>query len=405
MTARRHAVLDMTMHKSLYFSILLTIMSTALGASIVIPLLPVYASGMGATGIELGLIFSSFALARSIVLPLVGKLADSWGRKGFMLWGLLVYTLIAIGFDLSESVNQLIICRLIQGTAAAMVIPVARSYVGDLTPAGHEGRTMGHFNMAFFGGLALGPWLGGALKDFAGISSTFYAMATLAFFGFILSLIFLPGKEAPTQDVNREQISYIAMLRNPALAALFVFRCGSIIGTGMNWTFLPLYGHEVMSLSSFKIGVLISMTVIMTTLMQPFFGKMADRVSRPGMTVVGGIMASLCLLCVPLCGNFYQLLIVNFTIGVAFGIYMPPLMAMAVDVGRDTGFMTKVMSLLEMAFSIGMVIGPILAGLIKGIFGLRAIFFFGGAIGIATCLSFLFVFSRLGRQKKRVTGE
>ena len=377
------------MNRRLYFSLFVTIMATALGASLVLPLLPVYAQSLGATGLDLGLIFSSFALARSVFLPAVGNLSDKWGRRPFMLWGLMAYTLIAIGFSLSSSVFHLIICRLIQGAGAAMVIPVARAYVGDLSKPGEEGRVMGHFNMAFFGGLALGPWMGGLLKDIFGMNSAFYSMGALSLFGFVLALFTLPKTDFQTRNNPKHKASYLQIMRIPSLLAMFLFRFGSIIGVGMNWTFMPLYGHEELHLSGTKIGILVSLTVIMTTLLQPYFGRLSDRINRPWMAFWGGALASLCLFGVPFCHTFMHLFVLNLLLGTAIGLYMPPLMAMAVDLGRRIGYMTKVMSLLEMAFSFGMVLGPLMAGLIKESLGLGAIFMVGGAIGLGTCFIFM----------------
>ena len=380
------------MNNAAILSLLLTITATALGSSLVLPLLPLYASDMGASGFELGLIFSSYALARSILLPIVGELADKIGRRAFILWGLLIYTAIAIAFDLSHQVELIILCRLIQGAAAAMVIPVARAYIGDWTPIGREGKVMGHFNMAFYGGLALGPWMGGFLKDLWGISSSFYSMAALSFLGFLLVIFRLPRDRRNPEDTRtRPRVPYLRILRNPKLFAVFLFRFGTVIGTGVNWTFLPLYGHDVLGLSSTKIGILISVTVLMTTLLQPVFGPMADRISRTGMTMLGGLLASVCLLGVPYCQGFCSLLILNLIIGTAFGLYMPPLMAIAVDVGRESGYMTRVMSLLEVAFSLGMVVGPTIAGLVIERWDLSTIFTVGGMVGLTSTAVFVFV--------------
>jgi MFS family permease len=381
------------MDRRVYISLFLTIMATALGASMVLPLLPVYAQSLGAGGFELGLIFSAFALARLFTLPMVGGLAEVWGRRRFMLLGLFCYSLVAVGFAAADSVSVIVLCRLLQGAAAAMVIPVARAYAGDLSRPGEEGRLMGHFNMAFFGGLACGPWLGGFFKDFWGIQAAFYAMSVLALAGLALSFKYLPRASRPLNLDAGAKDSYFAMLRQPELAAMFLFRFGSIIGLGVNWTFLPLYGHHL-HLSASRIGVLISVTVVMTTLLQPYFGRMADRVDRPRMAFWGGFLASLGLLAIPFCGSFLQILVVNLLLGSAMGMYMPPLMAMAVDAGRRAGFMTRVMSLLEMAFSCGMIVGPLLAGLVKEVFGLQAIFWTGGSIGAASCFLFLWIMQR-----------
>jgi MFS family permease len=389
------------MDRRLFITLYLTMMATSLGASIVLPLLPVYAAEMGATGFELGLIFSGFALSRAIVLPVVGSLADTWGRRKFMIWGLFLFMVLSIGYDLVRNVMELILCRVLQGAAAAMVIPVARAYVGEMTPVGQEGRMMGHFNMAFFGGLALGPWLGGFLKDIWGISSAFYAMGLLTFFGLALSLWTLPRTSRDLGAPLPARTSYLKLLKHPMILAVFVFRAGSILGLGMNWAFQPLYGHDVLHLSSSRIGLLLSVIVVMTTALQPVFGPLADRVSRTGMLALGGALASLGLMAVPFFKDFYSLLGINLLIGVASALYMPPLMAVTVDLGRETGEMNRVMSLLELAFSVGMVGGPLLAGVVKETFGLAAVFHWGGIMGIVASGVYLVM---MARTKPRLAG-
>ncbi len=395
------------MNRKLFISLMLTMAATALGASIVVPLLPVYASQMGATGHQLGLVFSGFALARSLLLPLIGLLADRHGRRIVMLLGLLIFSLIAVAFVFAQSVTQLIVCRVIQGIGAAMVIPIARAYGGDLSPPGREGRTMGQFNMAFFAGLACGPWIGGYIKDFFGMRFAFYSMGGLALVGFVLALLTLPRTESTeTSKPRGPRLGYLAILRKPPVRAMFLFRAGSIIGLGMNWAFLPLYGHSELRLSGGRIGILVSLTVLMATLLQPFFGRRADRSSRAWMTFHGGLWASAFLLLVPFCDTFWQLFLLNLLIGAAIGLYMPPLMAMAVDIGHRHDVMNRVMTLLEMAFSFGMVLGPIMAGLVMEAYGLRTIFWFGGGVGILASVGSLRSFLAMENPAARVrSGE
>ena len=76
---------------SLYIAVFVAVM----GISMVSPLLPVYARDLGASGIWLGLTFSSFAITQVIFGPFAGKLSDRFGRKQFIIAGLLVYVVAA----------------------------------------------------------------------------------------------------------------------------------------------------------------------------------------------------------------------------------------------------------------------------------------------------------------------
>ncbi len=74
------------------------IFSTITGVGIVVPLLPIYAHDLGATGFYVAMIFGSFSISRVVLLPYFGWLSDQKGRKPFILAGLIFYTLISMAF-------------------------------------------------------------------------------------------------------------------------------------------------------------------------------------------------------------------------------------------------------------------------------------------------------------------
>ncbi len=65
-----------TDHKGVFVTLFFAIFTTVTGVGIVVPLLPVYANDLGATGIYVGLIFGSFSISRTFLLPLFGRLSD-----------------------------------------------------------------------------------------------------------------------------------------------------------------------------------------------------------------------------------------------------------------------------------------------------------------------------------------
>ncbi|TET83943.1 MAG: MFS transporter [Candidatus Nealsonbacteria bacterium] len=77
------------MEKKIFNTLFIAVFVSMIGAGIIVPLLPIYAKNLGATGIWLGIIFSGFALARLIFMPIIGKISDRKGRKKFIVFGLL----------------------------------------------------------------------------------------------------------------------------------------------------------------------------------------------------------------------------------------------------------------------------------------------------------------------------
>ncbi|MBW2655179.1 MAG: MFS transporter, partial [Deltaproteobacteria bacterium] len=147
--------------KRIFITLFFAIFNAILGVGIVIPLLPVYAKNLGASGLYISMIFGAFSLSRTFLLPYFGKLSDKKGRKPLITAGLLGYTIVSIAFVYFSSVESLITIRFFQGIASAMIMPATQAYVGDITPKGKEGLYMGAFNMSMFLSLSLGPLMGG----------------------------------------------------------------------------------------------------------------------------------------------------------------------------------------------------------------------------------------------------
>ena len=84
-----------TGNKHIFSILFFSLFATITGVGIVVPLLPVYAYDLGASGLYIGLIFGSFSLSRTIFLPYFGRLSDRKGRKPFIIAGLGAYALLS----------------------------------------------------------------------------------------------------------------------------------------------------------------------------------------------------------------------------------------------------------------------------------------------------------------------
>ena len=146
--------------KKIFGTLFFSIFATVTGVGIVVPLLPVYAHDLEASGFYIALIFGAFSLSRTLCMPYFGRLSDKKGRKYLIVTGLFSYSIISIAFIFSHNVETLIAIRFIHGIASAMTMPVTQAYVGDITPAGSEGSIMGIFNISVFFGLSIGPLIG-----------------------------------------------------------------------------------------------------------------------------------------------------------------------------------------------------------------------------------------------------
>jgi len=388
-----------TSDKKIFAVLFFSIFVSVTGVGIVVPLLPVYAYELGASGLYIGLVFGAFSLSRTFFLPYFGRLSDKKGRKPLIVAGLLAYALISIGFILSKNVETLIITRFIQGISSAMLIPVIQAYVGDITPEGSEGLSMGMFNMSMFFGLSVGPLAGGMINEHFSLNTSFLFMGILAFLGFSLCLFLLPPtKSERAVSRKKEVVAWKKLLRDKDLAGLFFFRFAYAACVGVVWGFLPVLADSEFHLSSFYIGILVMLGVFIAGVMQTPMGYMADRFDKRIMILIGGFIIAFAILLFNWADGFWDLFIANVLIGIGGGIAMPALMALAVLKGKTTKAMGSVMGLITMAHSSGMLTGSIVAGLMMDMFQIGHAFSFGSLIMIlGTGLFFFYTYQRKGK--------
>ena len=382
----------MVLNLKIFITLFLAVFVTIMGVGIVAPLLPVYAHELGAGAFQIGLIFGAFSLTRTIFVPYFGKLSDIKGKKPLLTLGMFLYFLVSLLYLVSSNVHALILIRLGQGFASAMIFPVAQAYVGTITPKNKEGFTMGLFNISLYGGLSFGPILGGVVKDLWNIQVSFLTMGAFTFLGFALCLLLLPsekGHEGGQASVPKKPIGYLRLIKEPAIFSLFTFRFCFTTGIGFIWGFLPLLASTRLHLSSSTIGFVVMISVLVSGVFQMPMGFLADRFNKKLLITLGGILGALSLLLVQIAGTFGELFLASALFGLAGGIAFPALMALGVIEGRRVEAMGSIMGLLAMAHSLGMLIGPLLAGVIIDLFSFSTVFIIGTFILLTG--SFIFV--------------
>ncbi len=358
-----------------------------LGMGIIAPLMPLYAKNMGASGLWLGIIFGSYSLSRLLFVPLIGKISDRKGRKKIIALGLLMYSVFSLGYVFATNEFLLSLVRFFQGFASAMTLPIIMAFIGDISPKGEEGRYMGNFNVSRFVGLGLGPLLGGVLNDAYGIDAAFYALSGITGLVFFLALFFLPeevsftGKHKPSKQASFKEILQLKVMRG-----LLTFRFVSALGRGSLLSFLSIYAFSF-GITPSQVGIMLTVNILFLSFLQIPFGKMADKISKDKLILVGGLLSILSLVLIPQTGNFILLLMLNILWGTGRAMGIPATSAINTIIGKKYG-MGSSTSLFMTALYAGMVISPLISGLLMQTIGIVYIFYFAGLATAAGLLIF-----------------
>jgi MFS family permease len=122
--------------------------------------LPIYGRELGASAIEVGAFFSAFSIVPVIVRPFLGRALDRWGRRPFLLAGLVGYLAAVAAFGFASSVWMLTVARFIQGIGSAFLWLTAYTMVADMAAAGGRGLNFGLIDEATNRGMIIGATLG-----------------------------------------------------------------------------------------------------------------------------------------------------------------------------------------------------------------------------------------------------
>ena len=349
------------------------------GLGIIWPLVPVYAVQLGAGGLQVGIIIASFNLARTLFNPLAGRLSDRWGRKPFIAAGLLLYALVSVLYVMATRVEALVLVRFLHGFTSVLVGPVAMALAADIAPSHRLGRYMGTLNMAVMLGLGIGPVLGGIIRDLFGMAAAFYAMGGLALMTFAGVAVFLPGSDRCGRPLDSKPASpFKNLISHRVVQGIFLLRFFVAAGQGSVYTFLPLLALGL-QLTSSQVGVILGVNIFLIALLQRLCGDLADRVNPAHMIIAGTLISGLAVVGMPFVDGFVMILGLNIVMGVGNGITMPAGFVITGQLGKEMG-MGSVMGITDAGWSLGMIVSPIISGVIMDALGLESIFLTGGML-------------------------
>ncbi len=130
-----------------------------LGEFLVVALLPFYAQRHGASDFKVGALVSAFALAAMAAAPLWGRLADRSGRRPALLLGLLVSAVGYALFGVAQSIELLLLSRLVQGVGGGTV-PVVFAYIADSVTGERRAEGVGWVTAVTSSAAMIGPAVG-----------------------------------------------------------------------------------------------------------------------------------------------------------------------------------------------------------------------------------------------------
>jgi MFS transporter, DHA1 family, solute carrier family 18 (vesicular amine transporter), member 1/2 len=329
--------------------------------SLVVPIVPLYVSEFGASQSTIGLLISCYAVSFIIATPILGVISDKFGRRRPMLWGMVVLIISTLMFAFANSILLLIIARLMQGIAAAATWTAGLALITDLYPAKKRGKALGTVITFMSVGTLLGAPVGGLLYEWGGYKLPFLIAASIALLDGLARMFLL---EDPPKNKEERRLKIFEIFNDFKVLKVFgVVLLGSTSLSILEPT-LPIYLMDRLSANSAHIGFLFGITTLAYGLVSPLAGWLSDRSSTLSIMIMGLILLAIFLPFVIYPNSLLLEGVVLFFVGTAAGLVLSPtLPELANSVDRlGGGAYASAFAIFNVAYSLGMIIGPIFGG-------------------------------------------
>ena len=169
-----------------------------LDSTIVNTSIPAIAESLGGTPLGLRAVVTSYILSLAVCIPLSGWLADRFGSRRVFLCALALFTLSSVACGLAVNATMLVVSRVPQGVAAAMMLPVGRMVIVRSFPKAELLRTMNFVVMPALIGPLLGPTVGGLIVHWMSWREIFLVNVPVGIVAFWLARRHMPDYRADT---------------------------------------------------------------------------------------------------------------------------------------------------------------------------------------------------------------
>ena len=362
--------------------IFLIVVVDVLGFTIILPLLPFYSEGLGATPTMVGALVSTYAVCQLIGGPILGQISDRLGRKPILLVsqaGTLAGFLLLAS---AHSIWVLFVARAIDGATAGN-LTIAQAYISDVTKPEERAKSFAIIGIAFGFGFLVGPAISGFLAQF-GYTAPILAASALSFTTILCTTFFLPNHEIPTDEKTETMANpgpggrrlsllswgeYRRYFRDKELAKLLAewlffsfsfstFISGFALFAERRYTW---HGHPV---GVKEVGYLFALSGFIGIIMQGgLVGRMVKWLGERRMVQIGFLSALIGYAAIGFTKTIEQLVIVSSLTSIGGAALRPALTSLVTQKAgrREQGL---IIGLTQSLMSIAQITAPLISGLL-----------------------------------------
>jgi MFS transporter, DHA1 family, multidrug resistance protein len=347
----------------------------------------------GITYLQIGIIDAFYSAFSLVTLYYLGHVSDRIGRRKsfamFLLWYLpfpLIYLKVTNFF-------QGIFVRIVQ-TPSCSMYPVESAYEQDLAHSVNNKSKATFFGIlsAVSGiGYFLYPMLGGFIVESYG----FFALGvvtSLIILSVILLILALPEPSRTRNSKIKDKINFKILRKNRFLKAFSIYSLLTGVSFVITFIWIPLFALEATGSYS-AVGFLISSTSFFMILGRIPFGYLADRYGRERIFLISGIIYPISLVLLAFSNNITAMVLSSLISSLASSMMLPAQGAMFSKF-IDPKIRGGVFNALTFLFTVGIVVGGLLGGLLTTFFSISSAFLFAALVNFVAISVFVYVLKK-----------
>jgi DHA2 family multidrug resistance protein len=225
------AVYRLTLAQRILILVTVMLSNTIYSGSVLISsaLLPQLQGALSATQDEISWVMTFNIVATAVATPATGWLSDRFGQRSVMIWSALAFSLATLMCGASNSLEELIVWRIVQGAAGAPLVPLGQTVLFDSFPRRQHSTVISVYGMANMVGPSLGPMFAGQIAETFGWRWGFWMILPVAAAAVIGCFLALP-REQRKGEAHLDWLGFISLSSGIAAAQLVFSR-----GQRLDW--------------------------------------------------------------------------------------------------------------------------------------------------------------------------
>lgn len=332
--------------------------------SSVAPAFPSMVEVFGISRVQVGWVVTAYSLPGILSAPLVGMGADRFGRKQVLVPALFLFGVAGGSCALARSFPVLLGLRAVQGLAAAPLVGLTVTIIGDRYEGPARAAAVGYNATALNVGAALYPAVGGVLAAWA-----WYWPFTLPLLALVVGTVVVArletsaGERAPNAQNFRAYLALVGdRLQDRRILGLLGVNLGIFLFLfGAFFTYLPELLDARFGTPPGVAGGVLAGAAVSSGLAATQLGRLAKTVSTRRLIQISLLIDATALALMPVVGGPWGVGAASVLFGVAQGLNQPALQTRLTELSSEAS-RGVVLSLNGMILRLGQALGPLLLG-------------------------------------------